>query len=327
MNFYYDGEELIGFNYNGNDYYYGKTNNGEIRFIYDSNGNIVTTYHYDAWGTPISTTGTLASTVGRINPFRYKSYYYDSETRLYYLQSRYYDPQVGRFLNADGLYYLGLTNTALSWNLFLYCENNPTLFSDTTGFAKEKTYSGIVGFGFQIMISISAIYQQYFAGLEAIWFTVANNFGYPRFAPWVYLFYGGGMGFILDIDAMLSKDFLSNPKKLLQGFGLGIGASVSITFFLVTAKNMKSTADYEREFTFRTFTAFGVTVSKASGSNISTYGVGVTYALGWKKGLFNVNQFSFGKLQFGSSEGISWYIRLDYMKAIKDLYSYIKSRL
>ena len=143
---------------------------------------IIKIWYCDEWENPISTGESSDSEVGEINPFRYKSYYYDSETRLYYLRSRSYDPVVGRFLNADGLYYLGLTNTALSWNLFLYCENNPTLFSDTTGFAKEKTYSGIVGFGFQIMISISAIYQQYFAGLEAIWFTVANNFGYPRFA-------------------------------------------------------------------------------------------------------------------------------------------------
>ena len=66
LEYYYDGEELIGFNYNGDDYYYGKTNNGEIRFIYDSNGNIVTTYHYDAWGNPIPTDESSDSEVGRI---------------------------------------------------------------------------------------------------------------------------------------------------------------------------------------------------------------------------------------------------------------------
>ena len=145
MNFYYDGEELIGFNYNGNDYYYGKTNNGEIRFIYDSNGNIVTTYHYDAWGTPISTTGTLASTVGTINPFRYKSYYYDSETRLYYLQSRYYDPQVGRFLNADSTDFLGATQTLLSYNLFAYCENDSVNSDDIIGVFSIKSFLTLIG--------------------------------------------------------------------------------------------------------------------------------------------------------------------------------------
>ena len=145
LEYYYDGEELIGFNYNGDDYYYGKTNNGEIRFIYDSNGNIVTTYHYDAWGTPISTNGTLASTVGTINPFRYKSYYYDSETRLYYLQSRYYDPQVGRFLNADAVDFLGVTGTLLSYNLFAYCENNPIKHSDFNGTIASNVIGAIIG--------------------------------------------------------------------------------------------------------------------------------------------------------------------------------------
>ena len=115
---------------------YCKTNNGEIRFIYDSNGNIVTTYHYDAWGTPLTPIGTLADTVGAVNPFRYKSYYYDSETRLYYLQSRYYDPQVGRFLNADAVDFLGVTGTLLSYNLFAYCENDPTNCIDLFGAAK-----------------------------------------------------------------------------------------------------------------------------------------------------------------------------------------------
>ena len=66
------------------------------------------------------TTGTLADTVGAVKPFRYKSYYYDSETRLYYLRSRSYDPAVGRFLNADSTDYLEATGTVLSFNLFAY---------------------------------------------------------------------------------------------------------------------------------------------------------------------------------------------------------------
>ena len=80
---YDDSGVLVGFNYNNGttsaDYYYGIDNFGNINYIYDNNGNIVTTYRYDAWGKAISVTGTLAGTVGAANPYRYKSYYYDTE--------------------------------------------------------------------------------------------------------------------------------------------------------------------------------------------------------------------------------------------------------
>ena len=139
LEYFYNGEDLIGFSIQEGDaaavnYYYGKTNNGEIRFIYDANGNIVTTYLYDAWGNPIPTDESSDSEVGRINPFRYKSYYYDSETRLYYLRSRSYDPVVGRFLNADAVELLGESESLLSFDLLVYCENNPILYSDPNGY-------------------------------------------------------------------------------------------------------------------------------------------------------------------------------------------------
>ena len=60
-------------------------------------------YTYDAWGNLLSTTGSLAETLGKLNPLRYRGYVYDHETGLYYLQSRYYDPEIGRFINADAL--------------------------------------------------------------------------------------------------------------------------------------------------------------------------------------------------------------------------------
>ena len=72
---------------------------GDVMEILDKDGNAVVSYLYDAWGAPISITGPMASTLGAQNPIRYRGYYYDTETGLYYLQSRYYDPVVGRFLN------------------------------------------------------------------------------------------------------------------------------------------------------------------------------------------------------------------------------------
>ena len=77
--------------------------------------------------------GTYASTLGQNNPIRYRGYYYDSETSLYYLNSRYYDPAMRRFINADDIDFLGADEGLLSYNLFAYCINNPVNRSDTNG--------------------------------------------------------------------------------------------------------------------------------------------------------------------------------------------------
>ena len=104
-----------------------------IHYLYNTSGEIVTTYTYDAWGTVLSVTGTLAETVGTVNPVRYKSYNLDSETGWYYLQSRYYDPAVGRFLNADEVIYAGVNYDFSSNNLFAYCGNNSVIMVDSSG--------------------------------------------------------------------------------------------------------------------------------------------------------------------------------------------------
>ena len=74
---------------------------GDVIALIDSNGKKVVEYKYDAWGRRLSKTGTMASTLGTLNPFRYRGYVYDEETGLYYLRSRYYNPEWARFLNAD----------------------------------------------------------------------------------------------------------------------------------------------------------------------------------------------------------------------------------
>ena len=85
-------------------------------------------YTYDAWGKVLSITGNMADTLGQQNPFRYRGYYYDSETQFYYLNSRYYDPEVGRFINADGQLTTGSDLSGM--NLFAYCGNNPVIRTD-----------------------------------------------------------------------------------------------------------------------------------------------------------------------------------------------------
>ena len=130
--FYYDSESNVtSFKYNGTMYYYVKNLQGDIVKIIDLSGKEVASYVYDTWGNIRSTTGDKS--IGSLNPFRYRGYVYDEETELYYLQSRYYDPFVGRFLNAD-VYYDTDTGSPLSTNMFAYCENNPTNKINPTGY-------------------------------------------------------------------------------------------------------------------------------------------------------------------------------------------------
>ncbi|MGE5661899.1 MAG: RHS repeat-associated core domain-containing protein [Ignavibacteriales bacterium] len=110
---------------------------GDVIAIYNaSDSTLVGTYTYDAWGKILSA-NTASSTsdpngILTKNPFRYKGYYYDRETGYYYLQSRYYNPGLGRFLNADAI--LGEMGDLLGNNLFIYCQGNPIMYIDTTGY-------------------------------------------------------------------------------------------------------------------------------------------------------------------------------------------------
>ena len=94
-------------------------------------GDLKVAYTYDAWGNVLSVTGPLADTLGYWNPCRYRGYVYDKETELYYLQSRYYNPEVGRFINADALVSTG--QGLLGNNMFAYCGNNPVIRADASG--------------------------------------------------------------------------------------------------------------------------------------------------------------------------------------------------
>ena len=87
--------------FNGTAYAYLYNLQGDVIALIDSNGKKVVEYKYDAWGRILSKTGTMASTLGTLNPFRYRGYVYDEETGLYYLRSRYYNPEWDRFVNAD----------------------------------------------------------------------------------------------------------------------------------------------------------------------------------------------------------------------------------
>ncbi len=124
---------LTGLEYDGVTYYPATTLNGDVVAIYDHNGTCLVEYEYDAWGNCEIKYDKSDCDIAKVNPIRYRGYYYDRETGLYYLQSRYYDPSIGRFVNADAMEFLGADGSTLSYNLFAYCQNNPVNLSDPTG--------------------------------------------------------------------------------------------------------------------------------------------------------------------------------------------------
>ena len=127
-------------------YYYTHNSRGDIIGIYNGAGELKAHYEYDAWGNVISITDnngnaiTNPNHIGNLNPFRYRGYYYDTESGFYYLMSRYYDPVTHRFINADGYFQSG--GSILDANTFAYCRNNPIMNSDCTGTScsKHKSY-------------------------------------------------------------------------------------------------------------------------------------------------------------------------------------------
>jgi len=120
----------------GNVYFYIRNGQGDIIGLVDEDGDTQVEYLYDAWGRLMGTSGNLASTVGADNPYRYRGYRYDAETGLYYLQSRYYNPEWGRFVNADDYHVLFKERVnIIDINQYAYCHNNPVIKADANGYS------------------------------------------------------------------------------------------------------------------------------------------------------------------------------------------------
>jgi len=124
LEFLYQGNDLTGFTYNGESYYYVKDAFNTVRYIINSTGQIVVYYIYSAFGKSIDILGEMKDTIGVINPFRYKGYYYDVETQLYWVSSRYYSPELCRWISPDSIEYLN-PSSINGLNLYSYANNNP----------------------------------------------------------------------------------------------------------------------------------------------------------------------------------------------------------
>ena len=132
MYFRYDGDTPIGLEFDGVEYYYVTNLQGDVIAILNDSGECVAEYSYDAWGNCTVTKAT--DTIAYDNPLRYRGYYYDFDSELYYLQSRFYDANTGRFINADEPTLIGANGGVVSNNLFAYCDNNPVMGVDPSGY-------------------------------------------------------------------------------------------------------------------------------------------------------------------------------------------------
>ena len=158
MRFTYDAQSNpVSMTYNGNTYFYALNLQGDVMALLDADGNEVVSYHYNGWGKLINTT---ASSTGMLyslalyNPLRYRSYVYDRETGLYYLQSRYYNPTICRFISADDVSLIGANDAVISHNLYAYCSNNPVTRADDEGHFWHLILGAVIGVASQYISDV-----------------------------------------------------------------------------------------------------------------------------------------------------------------------------
>ena len=157
LHFFYDAQNRPAVVvYNGVPYAYVKSLQGDVIALLDGTGNVVVSYVYDAWGAPIGKSGSMAETLGTVQPFRYRGYVFDEETGLYYLRSRYYNPQIERFVTPDNTFFLtcDIANP-IATNLFGYCNNNPSTSSDNDG---TVPYCAAIPLTYELLSSVVSFF-------------------------------------------------------------------------------------------------------------------------------------------------------------------------
>ncbi len=168
INYYYDASGIateIGYSKKDNGkyakeeyFFFTRNGQGDIVGIYrSSDSKRMGTYEYDLWGNPVTIEATADDSLGitEKNPLRYRGYYYDRETKFYYLNARYYDPEIHRFISTDSVI-AGVSSDVLGYNLFTYCDNDPVNKIDTTGNWPKLTNKQKIAVGLAV-IAVAAV--------------------------------------------------------------------------------------------------------------------------------------------------------------------------
>ena len=141
---------------------------GDVIGIVSEAGQLVVSYEYDAWGNILEISGSMATTLGTLNPLTYRGYVYDHETGLYYLQSRYYNLEWGRFLNMDSQ--INSDTGILGTNVFAYCLNNPVVSIDADGYSPNDVFDSVDEAAID-----AALYMEELGAFENAWEYAANG--------------------------------------------------------------------------------------------------------------------------------------------------------
>lgn len=277
---YDNNGNIFGFTYNGTEYYYIKNAQNDVTAITDVNGNILVRYYYNAWGEIINCQDTSGINLCLINPITYRSYYKDEmfNTYMYYLNSRYYYPEMCRFLNADGSIQTG--QGMLDKNMFAYCANNPVAFYDPTGCSAEYILIEMPAQGDgPISITTYTDEYDYYVSKEGNTYTVAISKSTGKDKVDI------AEDFISDITVMALDDAVgdvnysqifnsaSSSIKIFDKMANGLGyVSLALT-------GIQLLWDYEtyKNAPDRMFMSMGITVVSALASALA--GVGITALL------------------------------------------------
>lgn len=343
ISYLYDETGVCGVIRNGDKFHFMKNIQGDVIAIYDINNAIIATYAYDAWGnhkvynsSGVEIPNTYTTSIANQNPFRYRGYYYDVETGLYYLKSRYYDPFLGRFLNADHPAYLaeGLLDFNGN-NLYSYCDNNPVNMLDADGHMPKWltwTLAGLavaglvaltaVSFGIAAPLGISVLIGIVIgAGIGGAAAAISGANGEGIFLGAISGgLIGGSMAFACGLGLMAGAAYLAGAATIAAtGIGAGIsiggalgiasltgGAAYALAYSINTGAN-------NREFNWGKFAG-----SFIVGGIFATANFGIGFVLGYAgMGYGQINTSSskvafytcktiFKSIAFG---GLSWVIR------------------
>ena len=259
LEFFYDHTGVAGLKYGGATYVYRKDAQGNIIAIINQSGNVVVEYTYDAWGNhtfdDISGVG-----LGTLNPFRYRGYYYDTETKRYFLKTRYYDPEIGRFMTIDGIEYLD-PETINGLNLYAYCRNNPIMYADPSGHLPEWAWKLIIG---TVFILAGAFVTAATAGAAtAFWAAFGSALLTSTIQVGIGTAVSAGLGFIAGglstgtwegaftgmidgaVDGYMRGGIISGGSQILSGLmKVGNGISAGRVDALYKSKNSTTLFNY-----------------------------------------------------------------------------------
>jgi len=228
--FNYGIDGIDGFTYNSKEYYYRKNIQGDILAILDENGTEIVQYVYDAWGNhntyvlsdnnsylDISkVTSNEYVTIAQLNPYRYRGYYYDVETGLYYLNKRYYDSEVGRFINADDISEID-TEKINGLNLYAYCLNNPVIYIDPYGdaflsFLFGLLIAGLVGAAINTLGTLAS---------DVVTSIFTGEWTFSSWETYLGSAIGGFVGGVVSIFNPYAGVVIGNTLSTFTGFAIG----------------------------------------------------------------------------------------------------------